>query len=61
MSKMQKECESYVRDNPDEFKKMEHSSKAKLDIVDNRILDLDTNKKKSRKEQLDAVQTAEVQ
>lgn len=25
MSKIQKECENYVRDNPDEFKKMEHS------------------------------------
>ena len=61
MSKLQKECENYVRDNPDEFKRIEHQSKFKLDIVDNRIVDIEANKKKSKKDQLDQVQAAEVQ
>lgn len=59
MSKIQKECENYVRDNPDEFKKAE-KYKFKIDIVDNKIFDLDQNKKK-KKDALDEVQEAEVQ
>ena len=47
MSKIQKECENYVRDNPDEFKKAE-KYKFKIDIVDNKIFDLDQNKKKKK-------------
>lgn len=50
MSKLQKECEHYVRENPEEFKRMEQPSKFKVDIVDNKIVDLDQNKKKSKKE-----------
>jgi stress-induced morphogen len=54
MTKLQREAEEYVRENPDEFKKPEHHSKFKLDIVDNRITgDVDGNKKKARKEKLD--------
>ena len=41
MSKLQKECEHYVRENPDEFKRMEQPSKFKMDIVDNKIVDFD--------------------
>ena len=61
MAKLQKECEHYVRENPDEFKRLEQPSKFKLDIVDNRIVDLEQTKKKPKKEQLDSVQAAEVQ
>ena len=54
MSKLQKECEHYVRENPDEFRRIEQPLKLRLDIVDNRILDAEGGKRKSKKEQLDS-------
>ena len=60
MARIQKECENYVRDNPEEFRKAE-KVKFKLDLVDNKGYDNDQNKKKSKKDSLDDVQEAEVQ
>ena len=59
MARIQKECENYVRDNPEEFRKAE-KVKFKLDLVDNKGYDNDQNKKKSKKDSLDDVQEAEV-
>lgn len=44
MSKLQKECENYVRENPDEFKKAD-KFRLKFDFVDNQGFDNDHNKK----------------
>ena len=54
MGKMQKECENYVRDNPEEFCKSKRN-KMKFDIVDNKGYDLDENRKKKKKDELDEV------
>ena len=54
MARIQKECENYVRDNPEEFRKAE-KVKFKLDLVDYKGYDNDQNKKKSKKDSLDDV------
>ena len=54
MARIQKECENYVRDNPEEFRKAE-KVKFKLDLVDYKGYDNEQNKKKSKKDSLDDV------
>jgi len=62
MTKLRKHCEEYVMDNPEKFQSAgDGKPKAKFDIVDNKVIDLEGKKQKKNKEGLDEVQIAEVQ